>query len=327
MFSAFPDGALNAADNRRPTQASILTMNLLTVHKPGAGDETTSASDVVRALDAAGHHIVYFTADDDAWKQRTDCADLVVAAGGDGTVGSVMLAVAGLAIPIAVLLPLGTANNIATSLRIDTENPLATIASWPTWHCRKFDPPTAHFDATHVRFVERVGRGIFSDLLQAAAVEKRRHERRVSLTEALRLLQLLVDAKQPSLWTVTIDERDFSGEYLAVEALNISHTGPGIALKNHDSIGNGLTDIAFIDTRHRTLLHDYIDQQLKGREPPAPAISIAQGRTVLLASPNATQHLDDRIIDATNTVHVTTGTDYVTVLTPTGTPLRPNPNA
>ena len=55
-------------------------------------------------------------------------ADLVVAAGGDGTVATAARVLAGRKIPLAIL-PLGTANNIARSLNSD--GPLDTlVASW-----------------------------------------------------------------------------------------------------------------------------------------------------------------------------------------------------
>ena len=61
------------------------------------------------------------------WHDRA--YDLVIAAGGDGTIGSVATQLAGSGVPLAIL-PLGTANDVARSLHMpmDVEEACVAIA-------------------------------------------------------------------------------------------------------------------------------------------------------------------------------------------------------
>ncbi|PYI96041.1 MAG: hypothetical protein DME98_13705 [Verrucomicrobia bacterium] len=64
----------------------------------------------------AGHHAIYeSTRKSDYKKALKKPTDLVLAAGGDGTVGKIGRELIGTGIPLSVL-PLGTANNLARSL-------------------------------------------------------------------------------------------------------------------------------------------------------------------------------------------------------------------
>jgi len=64
----------------------------------------------------AGHHAIYeSTRKSDYKKALKKPTDLVLAAGGDGTVGKVAHELIDSGIPLSVL-PLGTANNLARSL-------------------------------------------------------------------------------------------------------------------------------------------------------------------------------------------------------------------
>jgi diacylglycerol kinase (ATP) len=86
------------------------------LHNPGAGKRAMTGKQLEKLLGEAGHDVRYQSAKEDGWKKalKKD-ADLVVVAGGDGTVGRVPRRMAGRGVPMA-LLPSGTANNIARTL-------------------------------------------------------------------------------------------------------------------------------------------------------------------------------------------------------------------
>src|SRR5687768_11598020 len=89
-------------------------MKISLVHNPTAGGGQ-DADEAVALLTAAGHKVRHRSTKG-RWKVLLqDPGDLLVAAGGDGTVRKVALAAAEVEVPFAIL-PIGTANNIAKTL-------------------------------------------------------------------------------------------------------------------------------------------------------------------------------------------------------------------
>src|SRR5688572_15501512 len=91
-------------------------LRVLLMHNPTAGGEVHSPEALIAIVEAAGHDVVWQSIKDSGWKEvLKEPADLVVVAGGDGTVRKVFIELAGRGVP-ATLLPVGSANNIARSL-------------------------------------------------------------------------------------------------------------------------------------------------------------------------------------------------------------------
>jgi diacylglycerol kinase (ATP) len=91
-------------------------MRITLMHNPKAGDAEHGEKQLMTALAKAGHHATYqSTKKSDYKKALKKPTDLVLAAGGDGTVGKIGSRLIDSGIPLSVL-PLGTANNLARSL-------------------------------------------------------------------------------------------------------------------------------------------------------------------------------------------------------------------
>src|SRR5438309_10222651 len=91
-------------------------MRVTLMHNPKAGDAEHGGKQLMTALAKAGHHATYqSTKKSDYKKALKKPTDLVLAAGGDGTVGKSARRLIGSGSPLGVL-PLGTANNLARSL-------------------------------------------------------------------------------------------------------------------------------------------------------------------------------------------------------------------
>ena len=95
---------------------SCACVRVLVYQNPDAGHEPKSPRPLVDELQRAGHQVEWRNAKKDRITGPMAAGfDLIVAAGGDGNVGRTARQLIGLPVPIAVL-PLGTANNLATVL-------------------------------------------------------------------------------------------------------------------------------------------------------------------------------------------------------------------
>src|SRR3981189_1826117 len=91
-------------------------MRIILMHNPKAGRGKHTKKDLMAALANTGHHAIYQSTKKSGYKKALKkSTDLVLAAGGDGTVGKIGRELIDTGIPMSVL-PLGTANNLARSL-------------------------------------------------------------------------------------------------------------------------------------------------------------------------------------------------------------------
>src|SRR5947208_11610265 len=96
-----------------------MTMRILLVHNPKAGSKQWSKEQLMKALVRAGHQPIYRSSKKKGWRKGFKAKlDLVLIAGGDGTVGKVAQKLVRRKLPLAIL-PLGTANNVARTLGFD----------------------------------------------------------------------------------------------------------------------------------------------------------------------------------------------------------------
>ena len=115
-------------------------MQVTLIHNPDAGgDNRPSGDDLLELIHKAGHSATFQSSKDASWDKALEKAsDLVAVAGGDGMVGQVAKRMIGRRIPIAIL-PMGTANNIATSLGVKNLGIDELIFGWTSARRVKFD--------------------------------------------------------------------------------------------------------------------------------------------------------------------------------------------
>ena len=224
-------------------------MKISLVHNPTAGGGQ-DADEAVALLTEAGHKVRHRSTKG-RWKVLLqDPGDLLVAAGGDGTVRKVALAAAEVEVPFAIL-PIGTANNIAKTLGL-MGDARTLVESWSA----QLEQGTP-FDFGEVNgkwFVESVGGGPIpeliarSDEIEADATLLGRETDR-----ALHLFRELVADAPDDAWRVCLDGADISGEFLAVEVVNIRFVGPNIPIAPKADPTDGLLDVVLIGEaeRHR----------------------------------------------------------------------------
>ena len=145
-------------------------MRIALFHNEDAGDGS-SVEEIRALLERHGHHLVQVVDEEWSAEQILDKhADLVVAAGGDGTVATAARVLAGRKLPLAIL-PMGTANNIAKSLCC--EGPLAPlIEGWAHAEPQSLDLGIARGDWGERIFFESVGAGLIPAGIAAAEAQQ-----------------------------------------------------------------------------------------------------------------------------------------------------------
>src|SRR5437868_8922071 len=105
-------------------------MRVALLHNRSAGGDRHSNAELVSLLRRAGHEVKYVAkrvSELTAALHETPC-DVVIVAGGDGTVGKAACELSGWQVPLGIL-PFGTANNTARALNL-SGSPKKLAESW-----------------------------------------------------------------------------------------------------------------------------------------------------------------------------------------------------
>lgn len=266
-------------------------MRVTLIHNPGSGDASPSR-ELLMEMFIDVEEVDYATTDTD-WRAVLDRpGDLVVAVGGDGTVGPVLAALVGSKRQVAVL-PTGTANNIADTLGI-VGDARDLIRAWSNGPFAPFDIWQLTSGETTAFMVEAMGGGFFATCIE------RDHELEPPTyivgdprDRAYHLLRERLADEPPRSWTITIDGEDHSGTYIGIEVMNGPLVGPNIELAADAMPGDGLLDVVLIGPDDRSRLRACFDVDRRDRLPLAGALTVIRAREVDLAPPpGAALHLD-----------------------------------
>jgi len=239
-------------------------MRITLMHNPNAGDAEYGGKELMAALAKAGHEVSYQSTEKSGYENGLKKpTDLVLAAGGDGTVVKVACQLIDTGIPLSVL-PLGTANNLARSLGF-IDSPEEIIARLQGGKKRTFDIGVTRGPGA---------RGIF--LKQWAAVclqitfgprtarlrktkevsKKREMDRHVSL------LRRMLHDYPAQQWKIDIDGEDIRGRYILWEAMNIRSVRPVLYLASQAATRDGQLDFVCAREADRSLLIDHLGVRL-----------------------------------------------------------------
>jgi len=217
-------------------------------------------------------------------------SELAVAAGGDGTVSGVAKIVSGTATPMAIL-PMGTANNIATSLGI-TGTPAALADRWSRGHAVGFDVGIVDFTGGRHVFFEGVGAGIVPAVIHSMDAPDTGETPAAMLAQALRRYQEILPRVEARPWHITVDGQVIEDEFLVVEVLNTPLVGPNLAFSADASPTDGYLAVALVRAGERALLQSYLATAHDAhRDVP---FQVFAAKTVELVGSDAL-HIDDRV--------------------------------
>jgi diacylglycerol kinase family enzyme len=223
-------------------------MRVSLVLNPDAGRGTMSPDELRRAVESAGHQVeLRPIRSGDMAAVLGEPGDLVAVAGGDGTVGRAMKAMAGSPVPLAIL-PAGTANNIATSLGIRGDLH-RLVAGWARAEPRPVDIGTVRGPWGEGKFVESVGIGLLGHLTGPEIGDdlEGTDEARAEARRAARSLT-------PLQRRVELDGRDLTEGYLLLEAMNIRCAGPNLWLAEQARAADGKLEVVRALERDRAIL-------------------------------------------------------------------------
>lgn len=230
-------------------------MRVALVHNTSAGKEDHSDADLTKALRAAGHEVTLVVSrvkELTAALQQSPC-DLVVVAGGDGTVGRVACGLAGWQVPLSIL-PLGTANNTARALGMP-QRPKKLAKSWHDATPVPFDLGLLSDGAWCARFSEAVGFGVFA---QTIAHAKRQPTSTSDVAQTLKrdrkLFKSVAKTLAPRHYDIHADGQDLSGQYLLVEVMNVRYLGPRLDLSPKSNPGDGAFELLLVGAEQRDAL-------------------------------------------------------------------------
>ncbi len=268
------------------------------VHNPTAGDEDHSGEELLTMLRKAGYDAVHYTSKkEDLARLADDPGDLIVAAGGDGTVRKVATRLVGTGIPIAIL-PIGTANNISKSLGISGK-PQMLIESWSSADRKKFDVGIISSRWKNGQFLEAIGFGIFPQAMSILnfiddEIETdfdNRHEKLCRDLNAVKEILLRYSLQNVE---VKLDGKDLSGGYVMMEAMNINFIGPNLYLAPGADPGDGYLDLVLVTDEERKELFDYLSARIEGKESP-PRLTIHRGQTLEISWDGSQMQVDDKV--------------------------------
>jgi diacylglycerol kinase (ATP) len=261
-------------------------MRAILFHNLSAGHKADK-DDILAAMKLADFEVRYVSVKNaDIEKAFEKKTDLIVIAGGDGTITEVLTKVSDRSVPVA-LLPLGTANNIARSLGI-AGMPQELVETWKIERTHPLDIGLVKGSWGNARFLEGFGVGLFAGFLKAA--DKQEKARGAdNLRKGRELLEKRLKTAKPIDLSISIDGKSLTGDFFGVEVMNVPFTGPGLPLARKAHVADGLLDVVCFDVSRRRELEKWLGAP---QDEPAP-VTARQGKIAELTWADVANRVDD----------------------------------
>lgn len=274
--------------------------HILIIHNPSAGNGTHTRQDIWKYIDPEKEKITYRQISEKKWKKDLrECPDIILVAGGDGTVHNVALALlqANLkkAIPIQIL-PFGTANNIAQALHIPS---ISIEASDRRAKIQEFDYGEVKGWGKSSLFLEGFGLGIFPELIEKLSKKEKGKPHSNKRENIIKTLLGIVNQLPTIKAQIKVNGIRIKGRFLLIESMNIPYVGPNLELVHKNILGDGFLDLVLIAESQRDMLKDYLEMFIKNRHKDMDlGRFIIQIRTkkIQIKSTETLIHIDDKAL-------------------------------
>lgn len=234
------------------------------MYNPQAGGKALPVEDLVSALVKRGAKVItQCTKDDDYAEALEKVCDFILIAGGDGTIEKVAKLIVHKPVPIAIL-PFGNANNIATSLNVETALD-GIINNWKNRNFSKFSVGSILINREKEYFLESVGWGLFSEVLSKNKARKKKKKASAKTKDkvesGLNMLNESIKELRPSYYGILLDGKDYSGNYLWVEIMNTQSMGPQLNMAPDARHGDEFLDVVLVKEEDRENLELFLNIQ------------------------------------------------------------------
>jgi diacylglycerol kinase (ATP) len=271
-------------------------MEVILMYNPQAGSASKLTADqILEGLRQAGHNPSYIptSTEADLDKVLADAKELVVVAGGDGSIRAVATRLLDRNVRIAPL-PMGTANNITRMLGL-TGAPLEIIAGLADPMQRDMDMGRVVTPQGTEYFLEAMGIGAFADVM-----EKYKPEEGKSLARGLETILNTLNTYQPKFFHINVDGEDLSGSYFMCEVMNTPTLSFRFTLAADAQADDGLFDLVLIHANERESYLKFIKGVLTGTLESQPSVSIKRGKKLEIAWRGFPLHLDGTVLAGLN---------------------------
>jgi len=268
------------------------------LHNPNAGKQEHTKKKLMSLVKENGFDCGYSSTKNINWKKVKPDSDFLIIAGGDGTVRDIAVNLinkkkAIQKLPI-LLLPLGTANNIAKSLGIEGHID-GIIKNISKRNLKKFDVGMIKGRKKEMIFLESFGFGVFPELMKKMKkLESDDATPEENIKTALEQLHDIVMKYPAKPFTVVIDGVPTTDHYIMIEIMNISSIGPNLNLSPKSDPGDGEFELVMIPESQREEFASYISYKISGIEKTFVSIVI-KGKNISLATPAGYMHTDDEL--------------------------------
>lgn len=215
--------------------------------------------------------------------------DLVVVAGGDGSVRAVATRLLGKDVRI-IPLPMGTANNIARTLGL-TGSPMEIIAGLVELVERDLDIGCVETPQGKYYFLEAMGIGMWAD-----GMKKYQPENGKSLVRSAQSAVETLREYQPKFFHFSLDGDDLSGSYLMFEVMNTPSMGFRYTVAPNALPDDGLFDVVLIHASQRESYLRFAVGVLTKNLEKDPVVSVKRGSQLKIAWRGFPVHIDGEVL-------------------------------
>lgn len=275
------------------------------LHNPNAGNQEKSKKELIKLIESSGFKCGYSSTKKIGWKKMHPKTTFLIVAGGDGTIRQVATGLLQKKryqsrLPV-LLLPLGTANNVAKSLGLEGEID-DILKNTVNGNLKKYDVGRIKGLKEEMTFLESFGFGVFPELMQRMKEipERKDATPEENLQHALGVLHGIIINHPAHTYTVTIDGILHSDNYILAEIMNTPSIGPNLNLSPDSDPGDGEFEIILVSDRQREEFASYVSNKMNGIEQTFTPV-LFKGRKISITAGPGAIHVDDELMELKKT--------------------------